>query len=134
MKNKINNTISHPHAQFPSSIKRRMKGIFSYRLFNHNMINFRSITVYSIVTLKPSKRCERSSVPKWIMIHQYWQVCIMPVVNIHPHRNNNVYDAFGQIPTIRRPICTEKATIFASIILRFLRDTVYQIYIEICIY
>jgi len=35
--------------------------IFSYRLFNHKIISFRNITLYSMVTLKPSIRCDISS-------------------------------------------------------------------------
>lgn len=107
--------------------------IFSYRLFNHNVIIFRNTTVYSMVTLKASIRCDMSSLPKWTMIHQYWQVCTMQVVSIQTPRNNSGYGALGQIPMIRRPICTERATVLLAIILSstlYLSIPIYRIYIH----
>lgn len=112
--------------QFPSSIAWK---IFSYRLFNHKIVSFRVITVYSMVTLKPSIRYDISSVLKWIKIHQYWKVCTMAMVNIQRTRNNKAHGVLGQNPILRRPIWTEREIVLVGVILS--RRDILEFYVKI---
>jgi len=61
--------------------------------------------------LRPSIRCERSSVRTCIRKYRYWKVCAIVKVIIQKARRRIAKDELGQTPITRRPISIERLTV-----------------------
>jgi len=72
--------------------------------------------------LRPSIRCERSSVRTCITKYRYWKVCAIIKVIIQKARRRTMKDELGQTPITRRPISIERLTVPS----RIFKESVFE--------